>query len=132
MSGPHVITRAEGKRQLNRYLRVSGRSPGRTFLQASLVCGLAALGLAFSPLAAHASATLSATAAGIWGSTYGSAESNAEAAAYADLLSKANAAGYTTCINVTYNDTLTYIVPGGGGDVFSSTATGTCGTEVFQ
>jgi hypothetical protein len=109
-----------------------GARSERSFPWSKVVAGLVPGSLqAPVALAAHASATQSATATGIWGSTYGGAESNAEAAAYADLLSKATAAGYTTCINVTYSDTLTYIVPGGG-DVFSSTATGTCGTEVFK
>jgi hypothetical protein len=104
----------------------------RTLVRAAVAAGIAGLGLAISPVAAHASATLSASSGQVWGSTYGGAESAAEASAYSALLSVAQSHGYSTCINVTYSDTLVYVVPSGGGDVFSSTATGLCGNYVFQ
>jgi hypothetical protein len=103
----------------------------RTFIRASLVSGIAVLGLGLSPLAAHASATLSATGQA-WGATSGSAESNAQAQAYGNLVSLASSKGYSTCVNVTYSDTLVYVVPSGGGDVYNSTATGQCGNQVLQ
>jgi hypothetical protein len=96
-----------------------------------MISGIAALGLALSPLAAHASASLSASGQA-FGSTYGAAESNAEAQSRGNLLSLAATHGFTTCINITYNDSLSYVVPGGGGDVFNSTATGLCGNTVFH
>jgi hypothetical protein len=105
----------------------------RTSLTASLIGGIVVSGLALSPLAAHASATLSAsTTSPVWGATSGAAESAAESAAYQNLLAAAQAHGYSTCINVTYSDSLYYAVPGGGGDVYTSTATGLCGNEVLQ
>jgi hypothetical protein len=104
----------------------------RTFIRASLVSGIAALGLGLSPLAAHASATLSGSAQGIWGANLGSAQANAEAQARSNLLSAASSSGYSTCINITYSDTLVYVVPSGGGDVYNSTATGQCGNQVMQ
>jgi hypothetical protein len=108
------------------------RLRGRTFIRASLVSGIAVLGLALSPLAAHADATLSASADAVWGATTSSAVSNAEAQAYENLLSLASSKGYSTCIDVTYSNSLSYVVPGGGGYVYDSTATGVCGTEVFE
>lgn len=90
------------------------------------------LGLAVGPVAAHASATLSASANNVFGSTSGSAQSAAETQARANLLSLASSNGYSTCINITFSDTLVFIVPGGGGYVFSSTATGLCGTQTLQ
>jgi hypothetical protein len=109
------------------------RTRGRASITASLIGGIVVSGLAFSPLAAHASATLSAsTTSPVWGATYGAAESAAESQAYQNLMAAAQAHGYPTCINITYSDSLYYVVPGGGGDVFTSTATGQCGTEVLQ
>jgi hypothetical protein len=116
---------------LTHQIRLRGRIRGRTFIQASLVSGITVLGLALSPLAANASATLSGSGQA-WGATYGSAESNAEAQAYGNLMALASSKGYSTCVNVTYSDSLVYVVPGGGGDVFNSTATGLCGTLVFR
>ncbi|MDX6392205.1 MAG: hypothetical protein QOJ73_3268 [Streptosporangiaceae bacterium] len=96
-----------------------------------MASGITVLGLALSPIAANASATLSASGQA-WGATYGSAEANAEAQAHSSLLALASSRGYSTCINVTYSDSLYYVVPGGGGDVFNSTATGLCGNQVFH
>ncbi|HEV2348024.1 MAG TPA: hypothetical protein VGS97_28315 [Actinocrinis sp.] len=104
----------------------------RTLVRTAVATGIAGLGLAMSPVAAHASATLSASSGQVWGSTYGSAQSAAESSAYSALMGVANSHGYSTCINVTYSDTLVYVVPSGGGDVFTSTATGLCGNYVFQ
>lgn len=89
-------------------------------------------GVVLSPTAAHASATLSASAQSVWGATSGVAQSNAEAQAKADLLSLASSRGFSTCVDVTYSDTLVYIVPGGGGYVYNSTATGLCGNQTLQ
>jgi hypothetical protein len=77
-------------------------------------------------------ATLSGSAQGVWGANLGSAQANAEAQARNNLLSAASSNGYSTCINVTYSDTLVYVVPSGGGDVYNSTATGQCGNQVLQ
>ena len=101
-------------------------------IRASAVSGAAALAFALAPAAAHASATMSATATAVWGATDGAARANAEADAFGNLWQAAQAQGYSTCINVTYTDTLTYIVPSGGGYVYNSTATGLCGTVVFH
>jgi hypothetical protein len=90
------------------------------------------LAVALSPAAAHASATMSASATGIWGATDGAARANAEADAYGNLYEAAQARGYSTCIDITYSDTLVYVVPSGGGDVYDSTATGLCGNVVFH
>jgi hypothetical protein len=96
-----------------------------------MAAGITVLGLALSPIAANASVTLSASGQA-WGATYGSAEANAEAQAHSSLLALASSSGDSTCINVTYNDSLYYVIPGGGGDVFNSTAAGLCGNQVFQ
>jgi hypothetical protein len=96
------------------------------------VAAAAAAGVMLSPVAAHASATLSGSAQGVWGATASAAQANAEVQAKGNLLSSASSQGYSTCINITYSDTLYYVVPGGGGDVYNSTATGLCGTQVFQ
>jgi len=80
----------------------------------------------------HAQATLSASAQGVWGATQGAAQSNAEAQARNNLLSQASSQGYSTCVNISYSDTLVYVVPSGGGDVYNSTATGQCGNYTFQ
>ena len=101
-------------------------------IKAFLIGGAAVGALALSPLAAHASATLSAGSGQVWGSTAGAAQSAAETAAHQNLLTAAQSHGYSTCINITYSDSLTYVVPGGGGDVYTSTATGLCGNEAFQ
>lgn len=114
--------------------QLSGARPhaGRRALRRALTAtGVAGLGVALSPVAAHASATLSASSGNVWGSTAGSAQSAAESAAHSALLSAASSHGYSTCINVSYSDTLVYVVPSGGGDVYTSTATGLCGNYVF-
>lgn len=85
----------------------------------------AALGLALSPAAAHAAGTLSTTAYG-WGTDWNAATAAAENNAYWALHDQAKAIG-ETCTGVTYSGVgLYYIVPGGGGYVFSATATGSC------
>lgn len=76
------------------------------------------------PAAAQASTVLSASATG-WGTNWTTAEAAANNNAYNALYDLARAQG-ETCANVTYADSLYYIVPGGGGYVFSATATGTC------
>jgi hypothetical protein len=96
-----------------------------------MAAGITVLGLALNPIAANASVTLSASGQE-WGATSGAAEANAEAQAHSSLLALASSRGYSTCINVTYSDSLYYVVPGGGGDVFNSTATGLCGNQIFQ
>lgn len=96
------------------------------------VAAVAAVGVMFSPVAAHASATLSGSAQGVWGATQGAAQSNAESQARGNLLSAASSQGYSTCVNISYSDTLVYVVPSGGGDVYNSTATGQCGNYTFQ
>ncbi len=96
-----------------------------------MASGITVLGLALNPIAANASVTLGASGQA-WGATYGGAEASAEAQAHSNLLALASSRGYSTCINVTYSDSLYYVVPGGGGDVFNSTATGLCGNQVFQ
>jgi roadblock/LC7 domain-containing protein len=102
------------------------------FIRASLICGVTVSVLSLSPLAAHASSTLSAGSGQVWAQSSSTAESEAETAAYQNLLRVAQSHGYSTCIDVTYSDSLYYIVPGGGGYVYTSTATGLCGNEVFQ
>lgn len=98
-----------------------GRKAAR---RTAVVCAAAALGLALGPLAAQASTTMSATGSG-WGSDWAVAMTNAQNDAYGNLWEDARAVGLT-CTNVTYVDNLSYIVPGGGGYVFDSTATGDC------
>jgi hypothetical protein len=111
--------------------RLGGRIRFRALIRALTVSGITALGLALSPIAANASVTLSGSGQA-WGATSGSAEANAEAQAHSSLLAAASAKGDSTCINVTYSDSLYYVVPSGGGDVFNSTATGLCGNQVFH
>ncbi len=133
-----MIEWAGRTRQLNHLLtlrgkiRKSAKIRARTFIRAALICGMAVSALALGPVAAHASTTLSASSGQVWGSSSTSAESAAESQAHGELTLLAESKGYSTCINVTYNDTLFYIVPGGGGYVYESTATGLCGTQVFQ
>jgi hypothetical protein len=103
----------------------------RALVRTSMVSGVAVLGLALSPLAAHASASLSGTGQA-WGANTAAAEANANSQAYSSLLSAASSHGFSTCVNVTYSDTLYYAVPSGGGYVYNSTATGLCGNLVFQ
>ena len=112
-------------------MRLRGRIRSRALIRTFMASGITVLGLALTPVAANASVTLSASGQA-WGATYGSAEANAEAQAHSSLLALASSRGYSTCINVTYSDSLYYVVPGGGGDVFNSTATGLCGNQVFQ
>jgi hypothetical protein len=101
-------------------------------IRAGVVSAVAASGLTFGGVAAHASATLSASSTAVWGATDSQVQRNAENAAYGNLWSAAQAHGYSTCVNVTYNDTLYYIVPSGGGYVYDSTATGLCGNLAFH
>jgi len=68
--------------------------------------------------------TLSATGQA-WGATSGAAIANAEASAYGNLYTLAQGRG-ETCTGITYTASLYYVVPGGGGDVYNATATGTC------
>lgn len=103
----------------------------RMGVRAVMVTAVAALGLTFGSMAAHASTALSGTATGIWGATDSAARSNAENSAVGNMLSSARALGESTCINITYSDTLVYVVPSGGGSVYNSTATGVCGNVVF-
>jgi len=111
----------------------AARSKSATAARRGLaVAAAAAAGVMLSPVAANASATLSASAQGVWGANLGAAQSNAEAQARANLLSLASSQGYSTCINISYSDTLVYVVPSGGGDVYNSTATGQCGNMVFH
>lgn len=104
----------------------------RRGLSVTAVAAAAAAGVILSPVAAHASATLSGSAQGVWGATAGAAQANAESQARSNLLSAASSRGYSTCINISYSDTLVYVVPSGGGDVYNSTATGLCGNQTFQ
>jgi hypothetical protein len=108
-----------------------GRRPGRAARRLGAAAAAAVLGLALSPAAAHASVTLSGSAQAS-GINLGTAQANAEAAAKVSLLTVAYHAGVPTCINITYVDSLVYVIPGGGGDVYNSTATGLCGNLVFQ
>ena len=111
----------------------AARSKSATAARRGLaVAAAAAAGVMLSPVAANASATLSASAQGVWGANLGAAQSNAEAQARANLLSLASSHGYSTCVNISYSDTLVYVVPSGGGDVYNSTATGQCGNYTFQ
>jgi hypothetical protein len=86
---------------------------------------LAGLGLGLIPAAAHADTLRTATATG-WGADQGTAAATAESNARYALASQASQAG-EVCSNVTTSSTLIYVVPSGGGDVFSATATGLCG-----
>jgi hypothetical protein len=90
----------------------------------SVVAAVATLGLALSPVAAHAGTTRSASGMG-WGPTWSAAIPNAEANAAGNLYDLARSYG-ETCTGITYTSSLYYIVPGGGGYVFSATATGDC------
>lgn len=98
-----------------------GRKAAR---RTAVACAVAALGLALGPVAAQADTTMSATGSG-WGTDWAMAMTNAQNDAYGNLWEDAHALGLT-CTNVTYVDNLSYIVPGGGGYVFDSTATGDC------
>jgi hypothetical protein len=92
----------------------------------SILSAMVALGAVLVPAAAHAATTMSASAYG-WGATWGTAVTAAQTNAYWALYDKAAALG-ETCTGVTYsNVNLYYVVPGGGGDVFTATATGSCG-----
>src|SRR6266478_1392167 len=91
----------------------------------SILSAVAALGLVLAPTAAHAATTLSRSAYG-WGPDWGTAETTAKTNAYWALYDFAKSMG-ETCTSVTYsNVNLYYVVPGGGGDVFTATATGIC------
>jgi hypothetical protein len=90
----------------------------------ALLTGAAALGLALTPAAANASTVRSASGTG-WGTTWNTAIPAAEAQANGNLYQLARSYG-EACVNITYTTSLYYIVPGGGGYVFSATATGTC------
>jgi hypothetical protein len=86
----------------------------------------AALALAATPLAAHASTQMSETRSG-WGTDWNAAAAAAESTAFWALHDAAKALG-ETCTDITYSNVgLYYIVPGGGGYVFMATATGNCG-----
>ena len=122
----------EGMGQLKHQLGLRRRGGSRTFIRVSAVSGAAALAFALAPAAAYASATMSASATSVWGATDGAARANAEAGAFGNLRQTAQAQGYSTCVNVTYSDTLYYVVPSGGGYVYNSTATGLCGNVVFH
>jgi hypothetical protein len=87
---------------------------------------MVALAAVLAPSAAHAATTRSASTYG-WGATWAAAVATAENNAYWALYDQATALG-ETCTGVTYsNVNLYYVVPGGGGDVFTATATGSCG-----
>jgi hypothetical protein len=110
------MERQVGSRKGNRCRTVAQR--------VSVISAVAALGLALGPLAAHADTVRSATATG-WGTNWDTATANAEANANGALYDLARSYG-ETCTGVTYTAYLYYIVPGGGGYVFSATATGDC------
>ena len=104
--------------------RISGRLSvlGR---RVAVVSAATALGLAVAPIAANASTIMSETRTG-WGMSQSDAAAAAKANAYGDLYEAAYALG-ETCTGITYsNVALIYMVPGGGGFVFTATATGTC------
>jgi hypothetical protein len=85
---------------------------------------LVAVGLALTPIAAHAAGWRTATAQG-FGLTQGTGSANAEANARSALTSQAAQFG-EVCTSVTSSSTLIYVVPSGGGYQFSGTATGYC------
>ena len=86
---------------------------------------IAAAGLVFSPVAAHATGTLSATGQA-WAANSSTALANAEADAYGNLYEQARSLG-ETCVNVTYT-TIGYYMPDGApyGYWYEEQATGTC------
>jgi hypothetical protein len=115
----------ERTKQMKHQIRLRRRIRYRALIGwTSALSAIAALGLAFSPVVAQASTTLSASAQG-WGSTWDSAIPNAEANADHALFTQAQSLG-ETCTGITYTSSLYYIVPGGGGYVFVATATGQC------
>src|SRR5262249_13829995 len=77
-------------------------------------------------------ATLTGPTAQATGINLGTAHATAEFPSKVNLLTVAYRAGVPVCINITYVDSLVYVIPGGNGDVYNSTATGQCGTQVFQ
>jgi len=92
----------------------------------SILSAVVALGLSLSPVAASAATTRSKTGYGS-GPDWSVATAHAENDAYWRLHDFARSLG-ETCTGVTYSDVnLYYIIPGGGGYVFTATATGTCG-----
>jgi hypothetical protein len=91
----------------------------------SILSAVVALGLTFSPATAHA-ATIRSKTGNDWGPDRSVAAARAESAAYWALYDFARSLG-ETCTGVTYSNVdLVYIIPSGGGYVFSATATGTC------
>jgi len=90
-----------------------------------MVSAVAALGLAVSPVAAHAAETLSATGNG-WATDQSTALANAKADAYGNLWELADSRG-ETCSNVTYTTVYVYQIPGPPyGFAYEERATGTC------
>jgi len=91
----------------------------------AIASAVAALGLAISPVAAHATETLSATGNG-WAVDQSTALANAKADAYGNLWELANSRG-ETCTNVTYTTVYVYQVPGPPyGFAYQERATGSC------
>jgi hypothetical protein len=102
------------------------RRLGALVRRVAVLSAITALGLAVAPAAADAATTRSESSSG-WGTDWNAATINAESNAFWKLHDAARALG-ETCTGVTYSNVgLIYIVPGGGGYVFSATATGTCG-----
>ena len=93
----------------------------RRFITASV---LVAVGLAVTPVAAHADGWRTATAQG-FGLTQATASANAQSNARIALTSQAAQFG-EVCTNVTSSGTLIYVVPSGGGYQYGATATGYC------
>lgn len=93
--------------------------------RSALMSAVAAMGLAISPVAAHATETLSATGNG-WAVDQATAYANAKADAYGNLWELAYSRG-ETCTNVTYTTVFYYPVPGAPyGYAIQERATGTC------
>jgi hypothetical protein len=93
--------------------------------RAAAASAVAVLGLAMSPVAAHATETLSATGQA-WAAQSGTALANAEADAYGNLWELARSRG-ETCTNVTYTTIGYYQIPGAPyGFAYEEQATGTC------
>jgi hypothetical protein len=85
---------------------------------------LAALGLALSPVAAHAAGWRTASAQGS-GPTAAAGSANAQNNAIAALNAQAAQAG-EVCSSITSSATWVYTAPGGAAYVYNGTATGYC------